>query len=134
MSSDQHTLLEAMEQQTISIAKGGILGSLSARCSIVACANPASGHYNRQRSIIDNMRISNAILSRFDLIFLMLDDPDLNRDKLLSEHVMRMHQKGNKKRGAPGDPSQDMYMSKAYEELGSMASKKRRMDSESDDI
>ena len=45
MTSDQHTLLEAMEQQTISIAKGGILGSLSARCSILASANPASGHY-----------------------------------------------------------------------------------------
>jgi len=98
MSSDQHTLLEAMEQQTISIAKGGILGSLSARCSIVACANPATGHYNRSRSILDNIRISNAILSRFDLVFLMLDDPDLDRDKMLSEHVMRQHAKGNKKR------------------------------------
>jgi DNA helicase MCM8 len=62
-----------MEQQTISIAKGGILGTLSARTSIIACANPYTGHYNKSRSIIDNIRVSNAILSRFDLIFLLLD-------------------------------------------------------------
>ena len=79
-----------MEQQTISIAKGGIIGSLSARCTVMACANPATGHYQRSRSIIDNIRISNAILSRFDLIFLLLDDPDMNKDKLLSEHIMRV--------------------------------------------
>lgn len=87
-----------MEQQTISIAKGGILGSLSARCSIVACANPASGHYNRSRSIMENIRISNAILSRFDLVFLLLDDPDLQRDKKLSEHVMKLHSRNRKRK------------------------------------
>jgi DNA helicase MCM8 len=79
-----------MEQQTISIAKGGIIGSLSARCTLMACANPATGHYQRSRSILDNIRISNAILSRFDLIFLMLDDPDMDKDKLLSEHIMKV--------------------------------------------
>ena len=79
-----------MEQQTISIAKGGIIGSLSARCTLMAWANPATGHYQRSRSILDNIRISNAILSRFDLIFLMLDDPDINKDKLLSEHIMKV--------------------------------------------
>lgn len=98
MTSDQHTLLEAMEQQTVSIAKGGILGSLSARCSVIACANPATGHYNRSRTIMENIRISNAILSRFDLVFLMLDDPDLMRDKKLSEHVMRLHSRNRKKK------------------------------------
>ena len=98
MTSDQHTLLEAMEQQTVSIAKGGILGSLSARCSVVACANPATGHYNRSRTILENIRVSNAILSRFDLVFLMLDDPDLQRDKKLSEHVMRLHSRNRKRK------------------------------------
>jgi len=87
-----------MEQQTVSIAKGGILGSLSARCSVVACANPANGHYNRSRTILENIRVSNAILSRFDLVFLMLDDPDLQRDKKLSEHVMRLHSRNRKRR------------------------------------
>jgi len=102
MSSDQHILLEAMEQQTISIAKGGIIGSLSAWCSIMACANPATGHYNKARSILDNIRISNAILSWFDLVFLMLDDPDLNWDMMLSEHIMKLH---GKKRPWPSDTS-----------------------------
>ena len=53
---------------------------------------------SRSRSIVENIRISNAILSRFDLIFLMLDDPDLNRDKKLSEHVMRLHSVNRRKR------------------------------------
>ena len=74
------------------------MGSLSARCSVVACANPATGHYNRSRTILENIRISNAILSRFDLVFLMLDDPDLQRDKKLSEHVMRLHSRNRKRK------------------------------------
>ncbi len=74
------------------------MGSLSARCSVVACANPATGHYNRSRTILENIRVSNAILSRFDLVFLMLDDPDLQRDKKLSEHVMRLHSRNRKRR------------------------------------
>ena len=53
---------------------------------------------SRSRSIVESIRISNAILSRFDLIFLMLDDPDLNRDKKLSEHVMRLHCVNRRKR------------------------------------
>lgn len=64
----------------------------------MACANPAGGHYNRSRTILENIRISNAILSRFDLVFLMLDDPDLQRDKKLSEHVMRLHSRNRKRR------------------------------------
>ena len=85
---------------------------------MVACANPHSGHYNRNRTILENIRISNAILSRFDLVFLMLDDPDLQRDKKLSEHVMRLHSR-NRKRTlqeyeasqsvAPGGLSQSSY-------------------------
>jgi DNA helicase MCM8 len=86
-----------MEQQTISIAKGGIMGSLSARCAVVAAANPPSGHYNRSRTIIENIRVSNAILSRFDMVFLLLDDPDLQRDKKLSEHVMKLHSRNRKR-------------------------------------
>jgi len=74
------------------------LGSLSARCSILASANPASGHYNRARSILDNIRVSNAILSRFDLVFLLLDEPDLKRDWKLSEHVMKLHSRNRKRK------------------------------------
>jgi len=63
----------------------------------MACANPILGHYNKARSILDNIKISNAILSWFDLIFLMLDDPDLNKDKMLSEHIMKLHGKKRNK-------------------------------------
>ena len=73
------------------------MGSLSARCSVVACANPTSGHYNRSRTILENIRVSNAILSRFDMVFLLLDDPDLQRDKKLSEHVMKLHSRNRKR-------------------------------------
>ena len=73
------------------------MGSLSARCSVVACANPTTGHYNRSRTILENIRVSNAILSRFDLVFLLLDDPDLQRDKKLSEHVMKLHSRNRKR-------------------------------------
>ena len=59
----------------------------------MACANPATGHYNKSWSILDNIWISNAILSWFDLVFLMLDDPDLNKDRMLSEHIMKLHGK-----------------------------------------
>ena len=64
----------------------------------MACANPAGGHYNRSKTILENIRVSNAILSRFDLVYLMLDDPDLQRDKKLSEHVMRLHSRNRKRR------------------------------------
>jgi DNA helicase MCM8 len=86
-----------MEQQTVSIAKAGIQGSLNTRCSVVACANPYTGNYKRNKTILENIRISNAILSRFDLVFLMLDDPDLQKDKRLSEHVMRLHSRNRKR-------------------------------------
>ena len=54
--------------------------------------------YSRARTILENIRVSNAILSRFDLVFLLLDDPDLQRDKKLSEHVMKLHSKNRKRK------------------------------------
>lgn len=65
-----------MEQQTVSLAKSGVLCSLQARTSIVASANPIGGNYNKEKNVMGNIKISNAILSRFDLIFLMIDKPD----------------------------------------------------------
>jgi DNA helicase MCM8 len=66
-------LLEAMEQQRISIAKAGIVSSLSARTSVLAAANPCGGHYNRAKTVVENLKMSPALLSRFDLIFILLD-------------------------------------------------------------
>lgn len=116
MTSDMSTLLEAMEQQTISIAKGGIMGSLSARCSVVAAANPVTGHYNRSRTLLENIRVSNAILSRFDMVFLLLDDPDLQRDKKLSEHVMKLHSRNRKRNLNVFENGQEQQVPNQWEE------------------
>ena len=85
MGTDHQALLETMEQQSISIAKGGIVCNLSARTSVVAAANPVGGHYNRAKTVSENLKMSAAMLSRFDLIFILLDKPDAERDALLSE-------------------------------------------------
>jgi DNA helicase MCM8 len=91
MGSDHQALLEAMEQQRISIAKAGIVSSLSARASVIAAANPAAGHYDKGKTIVENLRMTPALLSRFDLIFILVDRPDALRDRQLSDHVMAMH-------------------------------------------
>jgi DNA helicase MCM8 len=91
MGIDYQALLEAMEQQSISIAKAGIVCNLNARTSVIAAANPSGGHYNRSRSVGENLKMKAALLSRFDLVFILLDRPDEERDRLLSEHVMNVH-------------------------------------------
>jgi DNA helicase MCM8 len=88
---DAHCLLEAMEQQSVSVAKSGIVASLSARCSVLAAANPAGGHYDSAKTINENVKMSAALLSRFDLVFILLDKPDEAHDRRLSEYIMRAH-------------------------------------------
>uniref|UniRef100_UPI00358FB3BE DNA helicase MCM8 isoform X2 n=1 Tax=Myxine glutinosa TaxID=7769 RepID=UPI00358FB3BE len=91
MTSQHQALMEAMEQQSISLAKAGIVCSLPARTSIIAAANPCGGHYNKAKTVSENLKMGSALLSRFDLVFILLDIPDEDRDHLLSEHVMAMH-------------------------------------------
>ncbi|XP_065065027.1 DNA helicase MCM8-like [Rhopilema esculentum] len=91
MKSQHQALLEAMEQQSISIAKAGILCSLPARTSIIAAANPVGGHYNKANTVSENLKMNGALLSRFDLVFILLDNPDEELDCILSEHVMAIH-------------------------------------------
>ncbi|KAJ2225115.1 hypothetical protein IWW45_007952 [Coemansia sp. RSA 485] len=91
IGSEHNALLEAMEQQSISIAKGGLVCSLPARTSVIAAANPAGGHYNKAKTVSENLKINSALLSRFDLIFILLDSPDAEMDRFLSEHVMALH-------------------------------------------
>jgi DNA replication licensing factor MCM7 len=88
---DRTNIHEVMEQQTISIAKAGITTSLNARTSILAAANPVYGRYNKHLAPHENINLTAALLSRFDLIFLLLDIADQERDTLLASHVTQVH-------------------------------------------
>lgn len=65
-----------MEQQSVTVAKSGVICSLPARTSILAAANPIGGQYDRSKTMTENLNISQPLLSRFDLIFLLLDKPN----------------------------------------------------------
>jgi DNA replication licensing factor MCM7 len=80
-----------MEQQTISINKAGISTTLNARTSILAAANPLYGRYNPRISPVDNINLPAALLSRFDVLFLILDTPNRDDDERLAQHVSYVH-------------------------------------------
>lgn len=84
-------LLGAMEQQEVAVAKAGLCASLPARTAVLAAANPVGGHYNRAKTVGENLKMSSAMLSRFDLVFILMDRADEDADVRLSEHVMAMH-------------------------------------------
>ncbi|KAJ5030195.1 pre-mrna-splicing factor ATP-dependent rna helicase prp16 [Bipolaris maydis] len=90
--ADQVAIHEAMEQQTISIAKAGIQATLNARTSILAAANPVGGRYNRKTTLRANVNMSAPIMSRFDLFFVVLDECDEAVDRHLAEHIVGIHQ------------------------------------------
>lgn len=91
---DRTAIHEVMEQQTISIAKAGIMTCLNARVSILAAANPAFGRYNPRRTIEQNIQLPAALLSRFDLLWLIQDKPDRDNDLRLAKHITYVHQHG----------------------------------------
>ena len=89
--ADQVAIHEAMEQQTISIAKAGIQATLNARTSILAAANPVGGRYNRKTTLRANINMSAPIMSRFDLFFVVLDECNERADRALAEHIVGVH-------------------------------------------
>ncbi len=93
-TEDRVAIHEAMEQQTVSVAKGGIVATLNARTSILAAANPALGRYDPYRTMIENINLPTTILSRFDLIFLIKDAPEKDVDQKMAEHILTMHKTG----------------------------------------
>jgi len=89
--NDRTSLHEAMEQQTISVSKAGIVATLKARCSVVAVANPTEGRYDPQRTFAQNVNLTDPILSRFDVLCVLRDESDPVQDQRLADHVVCSH-------------------------------------------
>lgn len=90
--ADRTAIHEVMEQQTVSIAKAGITTSLNARSSVLAAANPQYGRYNPRRTPSENINLPQALLSRFDILFLLMDKVNSDSDFNLAKHVCHVHQ------------------------------------------
>jgi DNA replication licensing factor MCM4 len=97
-------LHEAMEQQTISIAKAGIICQLNARTAILASANPIDSKYDPKKSVIANIKLPPTLISRFDLIYLMLDPKSEIYDRRLASHILSLY----------GDQEELMEIDKKY--------------------
>ena len=91
---DRVAIHEAMEQHTVSVAKGGIVATLNARTAILAAANPALGRYNPYQTVAENISLPVTILSRFDLIFVLRDVPEKEHDARMTEHILGLHKTG----------------------------------------
>ena len=94
-SEDRSALHEALEQQTVSIAKAGIMATLNTRCSVLAAANPKFGTFDRYKTLANQIDLPSPILSRFDLIFVIEDKPDVEKDRELAQHILKTHQYSN---------------------------------------
>ncbi|MBN2603169.1 MAG: minichromosome maintenance protein MCM [Candidatus Thermoplasmatota archaeon] len=91
---DRSSLHQAMEQQEISVAKAGINATLKSRCSILAAANPKLGRFDEFLPMHEQINMPPALISRFDLIFSILDKPNRTRDTDLATHILRTHKAG----------------------------------------
>jgi DNA helicase MCM8 len=93
---DHRSLLEAMEQQCVHIAKAGAIVALPARTTIIAAANPINGHFDASKGLKDNIKLPTPLLSRFDLIFVLRDEPNVKFDAQMSSQIFRPQNEGGK--------------------------------------
>ena len=100
---DRVAIHEAMEQHTVSVAKGGIVATLNARTAVLAAANPALGRYEPHRTVAENISLPVTILSRFDIIFVLRDVPNKEADTKMSQHILEIHRRGRSPVEAPVD-------------------------------
>ncbi len=110
---DRTAIHEAMEQHTVSIAKAGIIATLNARTSILAAANPTLGRYESSLSVQDNIKLPFTILSRFDLIWIMVDTIEATKDRELAQFILNMHQM-KKAKSPPANPPVSQDFLKKY--------------------
>jgi len=101
---DRVAIHEAMEQHTVSVAKGGIVATLNARAAVLAAANPALGRYEPYRTVAENISLPVTILSRFDLIFVLRDVPEKEHDEKMTEHILTLHKRGSVLEESPIPP------------------------------
>jgi DNA replication licensing factor MCM2 len=109
--NDRTSIHEAMEQQSISISKAGIIASLQARCSVIAAANPIRGHYDNQITFQDNVNLSDPILSRFDIMCVLKDEIDFCQDSSLAKFIIGSHMRSH-----PSLVQDDAYKSEDLED------------------
>ena len=106
---DRGAIHPAMEQQVVPIAKGGIVATLNSRTSILAAANPSLGRYNPYQTIAQNITLPVTILSRFDLIWILKDQPDSQMDADVAQHILGLH-----RMLTSSEPPLDMEFLKKY--------------------
>lgn len=95
--TDRTAMHSVMEGQTVDISKAGITASMNARCSILAAANPKLTRFDPMAPIADQINLPPTILTRFDLIFPVSDVPEINRDTMISSHILKLHAFGEKR-------------------------------------
>ncbi|MCL2143604.1 MAG: ATP-binding protein [Methanomassiliicoccaceae archaeon] len=99
---DRSSLHEAMESQRISVAKAGISATLQCRCSMLAAANPKRGRFD-DTDIGDQINLPPALMSRFDMMFILRDRPEAENDKRIAEHILHVHRRGQAKKNSDMD-------------------------------
>jgi len=100
-------LHEAMEQQTVSVAKAGIICTLNARTAILAAANPVNSKYDPKLSVVENIKLPPTLLSRFDLIYLVLDKQSDTHDRRLANHIVSLYSQQKQDDSIFSQPGQD---------------------------
>ncbi|MDD1766133.1 MAG: ATP-binding protein, partial [Methanomassiliicoccales archaeon] len=118
---DRSAMHEAMESQTVTVAKAGITAMLQCRCSILGAANPKYGRFEEHQLIADQIDLPPALLSRFDLIFAMTDKPDAELDARITDHILKAHRRGQLRRHIDPDVLKDIPVDKILEDSKELA-------------